>query len=126
MKNLMKQTGIYLVYPTSEELESIYKPKGYKTMVSNQHSKLGITQKSFKSRKKCYTKNFEDVVFKPLVIVDSIYLKSIEKEILNVIKNEFNTVGYSREWIDSTNRTRITEIVRDELVKSRIPHIIVS
>lgn len=126
MKKLMENTGIYLVYPISEKIESIFKQKNYKTKVNNEHTKVGITEKSFKSRKKCYVDNFDDVDFMVLAIVDAKYLKIIEKEILIVIKREFNIVGYSREWIDSNNRSRIIEIIYNKLEKSGIPYVIPS
>jgi hypothetical protein len=47
----------YIVYPTSSILKPIY--RGYKTMVNDNHTKAGITENSFDSRKKSY-QNFTD------------------------------------------------------------------
>jgi hypothetical protein len=116
---ISKDTGIYLVYTKSSKLQSIYKQKNYKTLVNNQHTKIGITQNSFASRKKTYEANFgSDLVFKELIILDKKHLKNIEDEILNKLKLEFNKVGRSREWFDTTDRDRIIEIVRDVLSKT--------
>ena len=117
----MKKTGIYITYPKSEEEQSIYKAKDYKTKVNNQCSKIGIVETSFASREKCYADNFGDIVFQQIAIVDKVYLKEIEKRILTEIKKEFKTVGWSREWFYTTNRKRLIDIVRSVLAQRNIP-----
>ena len=118
-KPISEETGIYLVYTKTTKLQSIYKAKNYKTQVNNQHTKIGITKNSFASRKKTYEANFgSDLVFKALIILDKKYLKNVEDEIINKLKQEFNKVGRSREWFDTTDRGRIIEIVRDVLSKT--------
>jgi hypothetical protein len=109
---VLKQTGIYIAYPTTPELKSIYRPKNYKTMVNDQHTKIGIAKDSFNSRAKGYYGNFDnEVVFIPLVIIDIKHLELIEKTILSEIKTEFARVGRAREWFNTINRERIIEIV---------------
>lgn len=44
----------YTAYPTSSIPKPIY--HGYKTMVNDNHMKIGITENSFDSRKKSYQK----------------------------------------------------------------------
>ena len=118
-QSINEETGIYLVYTKSSELQSIYKAKNYKTQVNNQHTKIGITKNSFASRKKNYEANFGSyLVFKELIILDKKYLKDVEGEILNKLKQEFNKVGRSREWFDTSDRDRIIQIVRDILSKT--------
>jgi len=125
-KPISEETGIYLVYTKSTKLQSIYKAKNYKTQVNNQYTKIGITQNSFASRKKTYEANFgSDLVFKELIILDKKHLKNVEDEIINKLKQEFNKVGSSREWFDTTDRGRIIEIVRDILSKTNFYYEVV-
>jgi hypothetical protein len=120
MKELMENTGIYLTYPKDKAKQSIYKAKNYKTEVNNQCTKIGIVETSFASREKAYKKNFGDIEFMSLAIVNKADLKTIEKTILIEIKKEFKKVGRSREWFHTTNRNRIIDIVRDVLCQSNI------
>lgn len=120
---MIKQTGIYIAYPTTSELKSIYKSKNYKTMVNSQHTKVGIAKDSFNSRSKGYYGNFDNEVdFIPLVIIDVKHLGHIEKIILSEINAEFSKVGRAREWFDTTNRKRVTEIVFSTIVASGIEY----
>ena len=120
---MIEQTGIYIAYPTTSELKSIYKPKNYKTMVNDQHTKVGIAKDSFNSRSKGYYGNFDNEVdFIPLVIIDVKHLGQIEKIILSEINAEFSKVGRAREWFDTTNRKRVTEIVFSTIVASGIEY----
>jgi len=122
-KQMIEQTGIYIAYPTTSELKSIYKPKNYKTMVNDQHTKVGIAKDSFNSRSKGYYGNFDNEVdFIPLVIIDVKHLGQIEKIILSEINAEFSKVGRAREWFDTTNRKRVTEIVFSTIVASGIEY----
>lgn len=122
-KQMIEQTGIYIAYPTTSELKSIYKPKNYKTMVNDQHTKVGIAKDSFNSRSKGYYGNFDNKVdFIPLVIIDVKHLGQIEKIILSEINAEFSRVGRAREWFDTTNRKRVTEIVFSTIVASGIEY----
>ena len=122
-KQMIEQTGIYIAYPTTSELKSIYKPKNYKTMVNNQHTKVGIAKDSFNSRSKGYYGNFDNEVdFIPLFIIDVKHLGQIEKIILSEINAEFSKVGRAREWFDTTNRKKVTEIVFSTIVASGIEY----
>ncbi len=117
-ESLLNKTGIYIAYPTSAKLKSIY--AGSEAKVNNKHTKVGIAKKSFKSRKKGYDKVFDDEVeFEPLVeIADLKELKEIEKEILINIKKEFSKVGQTQEWFETANRDRIKEIALDTLINT--------
>ena len=123
VEDTFNQTGIYIAYPTTSELKSIYRTKNYKTMVNNQHTKVGIAKDSFNSRSKGYYGNFNnEVKFIQTVIIDIKDLESIEKIILEKIKLEFLIVGRAREWFNTTNRKRITEIIFSTLVDSSIKY----
>lgn len=76
--------GIYIAYPTTAELKSIFKPKNYKTKVNWGHTKIGIAKDSFERRSKGYFSNFDDeVVFTPVAIIENVSeLLRIEKLIL--------------------------------------------
>ena len=45
----MNETGVYLAYPTTSVLKPVY--RGYKAQVNDMHTKVGITEDSFSSRK---------------------------------------------------------------------------
>ena len=122
-EQVLKQTGIYIAYPTTSELKSIYKPKNYKTMVNEQHTKVGIAKDSFNSRGKGYYGNFDnEVEFIPLVIINVNHLEQTEKVILSEIKTEFTRVGRAREWFNTNNRKRIIEIVFNTIIALGIEH----
>lgn len=117
----MKKTGIYITFPKSNNKQSIYKAKNYKTKVNNECTKVGIVETTFDSREKSYADNFGDIVFEKIAFVDKVYLKDIERLFLAEIKKEFKTVGRSREWFHTTNRERLIEIIRQVLDQSNIP-----
>ncbi len=122
-ETVFNQTGIYIAYPTTSELKSIYRPKNYKTLVNDQHTKVGIAKDSFKSRSRGYYGNFDnEVEFIPIVIIDVKYLDQIEKLVLSEIKAEFSKVGRAREWFKTTNYKRITEIIFSTLKSTGIEH----
>lgn len=119
----MKNTGIYIAYPTTEKMKSIYRPKNYKTLVNNQHTKVGIAKDSFTSRSKGYYSNFDnEVVFTPLIIIEEEHLKVIENIILNEIAKEYKKVGRAREWFNTTNRERIIDIISNTMINSGISY----
>ena len=67
-------------------------------MVNDQHTKVGITKKSFASRCKGYIDNFDNKVnFIPLAIVPSDQLDEAEDLILGVLRKKYTKVGRSRE-----------------------------
>lgn len=114
-------TGIYMAYPTSPILESIYRPKNYKTQVNDQHTKIGIAKESFKSRESGYLSNFDnEIKFIPLAIVKNEELVSVEKEILLALKNEFSRVGRAREWFSTSDHNRVASIVSSTLHKTGV------
>lgn len=123
--NLVKETGIYIVYPLSKKFQSIYKVKNYTTEVNTCHTKVGISESGFGAREKNYIKNFGSVDFQPIAIVDKIYLKDIEKDILAELKKHFNRSGKSREWFDTQDRNRIRKIILKVLDYSDIPYAII-
>ena len=122
-EEMFKKTGIYIAYPTSPVLKSIYKAGGYKTKVNDQHTKVGIAKDSFKSRSKSYLGNFDnEVVFIPMVFVDKRHLKRAEDMLLSEIELEFCKVGHAREWFDTLNRKRISDLVFSTLATSGIEY----
>tara|TARA_Y100001954_G_C15464848_1_gene432704 strand:- start:137 stop:550 length:414 start_codon:yes stop_codon:yes gene_type:complete len=121
---IANKKGIYIAYPLADDLQSIYKPKNYKTTVNKNHTKIGITVKAFKSRAKCYYDNFgTQFKFIPIFILnnDSDIL-AIEKKILEAIKNELPKRGRSREWFETDDRERIINIAKEVLIQNEINH----
>ena len=117
------KTGVYIAYPTSSVLKSIYKPKNYKTKVNDQHTKIGIAKDCFHSRRKGYLGNFNnEVEFIPIALIDARHLEHAEKLIICAISIEFAKVGRAREWFNTANRQRISEIINSTLSASGIEH----
>lgn len=125
-ENTLIRTGVYIAYPTSPILKSIYRPKNYKTKVNDQHTKVGIASDSFRSRKCSYLGNFDnEVEFIPVVFVDREFLDAVEKLIITVLWSNFSRVGRSREWFCTSDRRRISDIIAKTLVDSGIKHELV-
>ena len=118
------QIGIYLAYPTSSVLKSIYRPKNYKTKVNNQHTKVGIAKEAFDLRKKGYTSNFDgEVEFLPLARIPQDNLKRAEDAVLTAIVGRgYKKVGRAREWFDTDERIRLQKIIFETLEDIRCPH----
>lgn len=115
---LMNKKGVYITYTKSETFESIFKQKNYKTEVNKEFTKFGITEKNFKSRKKCYTNNFgQDIVFLPIPVSDIVDLKDLEEQILEILGNKYKKAGRAREWFNTTERKIILQIIKKELKK---------
>lgn len=106
------QQGIYIAFPTSAVLKSIYRPKNYKTTVNDRHTKVGIAKDSFASRRRGYVGNFDgEVEFIPVVTVSADQLAKAEHHILQAMRQEFSTVGRAREWFDTAERQRVIDVV---------------
>ena len=117
------KTGVYIAYPTSPILKSIYRPKNYKTMVNDQHTKVGIAKDSFASRRKGYVGNFDnEVEFIPIAVVPMEQLIEAENYILDEIRKEYTRVGRAREWFNTSEHQRIVEIVIATLASSGVEH----
>jgi hypothetical protein len=118
------RTGIYIAYPTTGELKSIYRPKNYKTVVNWDHTKVGIAKNSFEGRSRGYLSNFDnEVVFVPIAIVDNVSnLKDVEDLILDRLKSRFQRVGRAREWFDTKDRTEFVSIIKSTLLSSSVDH----
>ena len=111
ISRLSEHTGIYLAYPTTHTLKQTY--RNHKSMVNNQHTKVGVTVKSFRERSSEYARTFDgEIEFVPLLIMQPDELAAIEKEILAALRSEFGNVGRTREWFDTPDRVRIAEIVQ--------------
>lgn len=121
---IANKKGIYIAYPLTDELQSIYKPKNYKTTVNKNHTKIGITVKTFKNRAKCYYDNFgTQFKFIPVFLIssdDDIIV--VEKKILEAIKNEFPKRGRSKEWFETIDRERILKIAKEVLDENKISY----
>lgn len=117
------KTGIYIAYPTSPVLKSIYKAGNYKTMVNNQHTKIGKAQTSFHTRSKDYLGNFDnEAEFIPMALIDEKDLEHAESMILSEINGEFSRVGHAKEWFNTLNRKRISDIIFSTLTTSGIEY----
>ncbi len=111
-------TGIYLAYPTSQQLKRTY--RNHTSLVNDQHTKVGITVKSFRERGSEYMRTFGgEVKFVPLVSMSPHKLAAIEKVLLAALKSEFLTVGRTKEWFNTADRNRIIEIV-ESVVKDTV------
>ena len=114
--------GIYIAFPTTSLLQSIYKPKNYKTKVNHLHTKVGITIDNFKNRSKCYYDNFgSEFIFAPLFIIENNQeILSVEKKILEAIKQKFKRQGRAREWFNTTERNLIINIITQILKENNV------
>ena len=117
------KNGIYIAYPTSSKLKSIYRAKNYKTKVNEKHTKVGIASNSFSSRKGVYISNFDNkVIFKPIAIIPNNQLEIAEKKVLKVMGRRFHKVGHSREWFQTANRQKVIDIVFNVLDMSGLDY----
>lgn len=117
------KTGIYIAYPTSSAMKSIYRPKNYKTMVNDRHTKVGIAKDSFASRRKGYVGNFDNEVnFIPIAIVPREQLGEAERYIIHAIHKNYERVGRAREWFDTSDHEKIVEIIFANLNEGGFSH----
>lgn len=109
-------TGMYIAYPTSPVLKSIYRTKNYKTEVNDQHTKVGKARNSFHSRRGGYLSNFDnEVEFVPVVAIDREKLDHAEQLILKAVITHYKRVGRAREWFQTADRERIIGIITKTL-----------
>ncbi len=114
--DVLGKTGIYIAYPTSVVLKSIYRPKNYKTQVNDQHTKVGIAKESFGARRMGYVGNFDgEVEFVPIVRIELDRLIEAEQAVLAAVRAEYKRVGRAREWFHTVDRERVKEIVFETL-----------
>jgi hypothetical protein len=103
-------TGIYIAYPTSPILRPIY--RGYKTLVNDQHTKVGIARRSFAEREKNYFVSFnKEVVFRPILELPREQLRNIERALIAELRNHHARVGRAREWFDTTDRDSLAQLI---------------
>lgn len=122
-KNSLDGTGIYLAFPTSSMLKSIYPQKQYKTMVNDQHTKVGIAEDSLRARKLNYLKTFDnEVKFVPIAFIEREFLEFIEGRIILELRSRFSIVGKSREWFHTSDRQKMIEIISRILSESNVAH----
>ena len=125
-EEIYSKTGIYIAYPTSPVLKSIYKAGNYKTMVNDQHTKVGKAERSFSDRRDEYFSNFgSEAEFIPIAIIEREHVVVAEELIKHAIKIEFSRIGYAHEWFDTVDRDRIREIVIYTLATSEIEYEII-
>ena len=120
---ILHRTGIYLAYPTSTILKSIYPPKKYKTRVNDQHTMVGIARNSFLSRKRNYMRDFDnEIEFVPVALIGMAFLVSAEEAVIEALRSHFSRVGRSKEWFMTSDRRKVFEIIVMTLKKSGIEH----
>lgn len=103
-------TGIYLAYPTSPVLKPTY--PGHKTLVNDQHTKIGIARNSFIIREDEYMRTFQhEVAFVPLLELQAYALSAFEAKVLALLRARFPLSGSAREWFHTTERKAIAELV---------------
>ncbi len=122
--DVLDNTGIYIAYPTSSVMKSIYRQKNYITKVNHLHTKIGIARDSFAARRMGYVRNFDgEVKFLPIVHIEGGHLKEAEKAVIAAIRAKYNRVGKAREWFDTSDRERVKEIVFKTLTMIQCPHL---
>lgn len=122
-KNSLDGTGIYLAFPTSSMLKSIFPQKQYKTMVNDQHTKVGIAKDSLRKRKLSYLKTFDnEVKFVPIAFIEREFLEFIEGRIILELRSRFSRVGKSREWFHTSDHQKMIEIISRILSESNVAH----
>ena len=108
------RAGIYIAFPTTDVLKPIYRQ--LKTQVNCNHTKVGITVKSFLSREREYMGTFDgEVEFIPIAEIPVEQLKMLEQVILTRICAKYQRVGYAREWFDTNDREQIVAIIQEVL-----------
>jgi hypothetical protein len=102
-RSMDTRNGIYLVYPTSPIMKSIWKPS--KTQVNDQFTKVGQASRGFDQRRRDYTSKRAfgtEVVFKPIVEVPLERLDMVEARVLDEMNKRYEAVigGHGRpiEW----------------------------
>lgn len=107
-------TGIYMAYPTTEELKPTY--RGHKSFVNCRHTKIGITKQGFEARRSSYHKTFDgEVAFRVIAEVPPERLDSIERKLLTELRRRYPLVGTTREWFHTDDRQTILRIVNGVL-----------
>ena len=103
-------TGIYIAYPTSPVLKPTY--HGHKTLVNNEHTKIGITISSFVTRENEYMRTFSgELAFIPLVAAPLHVLAELEARLLMELRRRYSPSGSAREWFHTTERQAIAQLV---------------
>ena len=115
MSDIWGKTGIYIAWPTTDEMKPIY--RGSPTMVNDQCTNVGKTANSFQARQGDYLATFgSEVKFEPLAAIEgSKELAQIEEEILLAMRKEFRQVGRARQWFHTSDREQVREIVANVL-----------
>lgn len=122
-KDFLEKAGIYIAFPTSSMLKSIFPQKQYKTMVNDQHTKVGIAKDSLRKRKLSYLKTFDnEVKFVPIAFVKREFLEFFEDRILLELRSRFSKVGKSREWFHTSDHQKMIEIISRILSESNVAH----
>lgn len=106
----LNATGIYIAYPTTSTLKPIY--RGYKTMVNNQHTKVGMAQDSFRSRRNGYLITFNgEIDFIPVAKISLDILPQIEKIVISSVAKQYEKIGRSQEWFATSDHQSVIGII---------------
>ncbi|MEI7465949.1 MAG: hypothetical protein WCJ87_11425 [Burkholderiales bacterium] len=101
-----RSTGLYLAFPTTEVLKPTY--RGHKTLVNLEHTKVGITMSSLRSRWSEYKRTFGgEVAFHPLFELSAPQPSIYESRLLDEMHRHFPKSGSAREWFFTTEREKI-------------------
>lgn len=115
------KTGIYVAYPTSQTLKVTY--KNAKTKVNDQHTNVGSTSDSFKSRRKGYQETFhKEVEFFPVVFLDKELVDRAHNLILDALHQHFKKVGQSDTWFETPDHQNVLAIIIKTMEGSDIKH----
>lgn len=103
-------SGIYIAYPTTPQLKPTY--RGHKTLVNDQHTKVGVATKDFVSREDEYMRTFQsDVAFYPVLACDPSILPALEARILHAMRSRYPLSGTAREWFRTTDRQAVADLI---------------
>ncbi len=119
-----EQAGMFIAYPTSSVLKSIFSPKGYEAMVNDQHTKIGITKRSFRETLfRNYLKTFDNMVeLVPVTLINPDKLDHAKSVVLKEMRSQFAKVDRTRDWFWSNDHERIKDVVAKTLTASGVKH----
>jgi hypothetical protein len=119
--------GVYLAYPTSPELKSIYKAKDYKTKVNNQHTKIGKADSSFANAMSRYTSSFDgEIKFVPIASVDKQAIEIVEASIKKEMNSRFKRLGRAREWFDTDDRKQVRDVILQVIINAGVSYTVLT
>jgi hypothetical protein len=118
------QVGLFIAYPTSSTMKSIFSPKGYKATVNRQHTKIGITKRGFKETlARNFVKTFDgQVEILPVALIAPEYLDGAKAKVRKALSQRFPIVDETKDWFHSSDHNKFKDIIGKTLAASGIEH----